>query len=156
MRGQEQFNQRKKFKACIVDDDDEDRFIFLDALKELRVDIEAMSFGNGNDALEHFEGPEALPDLLFLDMYMPVISGLEFLRKVRADQRYAEVFIVIFSNTRDMEIIEEAFILGANAYVRKPDKFEALKKMLNKIIAYKSQCLTYELKQEYCMLSLGV
>jgi len=139
----------------MVDDDRDDRQLFLDAFDELHVNIEARAFGNGQDALLHFEGTETLPDLLFLDMYMPVMSGLECLQKIRADQRYADVFVVIFSNTRDIEIIEQAFVMGANAYVRKPDKFATLKKILNKIIAYKSQCLTYELKQEYCMLSLG-
>lgn len=75
------------------------------------------SASDGKQALEILQ--EGDPDLILLDLHMPVMGGLEFLRQYNKPQEHPDVKIVIFSNLDSKDDIEEAYKLGADKYMLK-------------------------------------
>lgn len=69
--------------------------------------------------------PNELPALMLLDLALPKVSGVEVLRRVRADERTKHLPIVILTASKEQEDIVIGYALGANAYVRKPVEFTA-------------------------------
>src|SRR4051794_13923760 len=73
--------------------------------------------GSGEEALQVLES--ATPDLILLDLMMPGMGGLGFLRRLRADERWAAVPVIVLSAGSDGEQGTEAFKLGARACLLK-------------------------------------
>jgi len=96
----------------------------------------------GHSVLQSFDPAEGLktivdvkPDLVILDLIMPKFSGMEILRKIRADETLKEVNVIVLSNIKDEKIVKEALDLGAKGYIIKttvtPDQVpEEIKKYL--------------------------
>jgi signal transduction histidine kinase/DNA-binding NarL/FixJ family response regulator len=107
-------------KAMVVDDVAENREILRDLLTELGAQVETAASGLG--ALERLETFE--PDILFLDIRMPVMDGLEVLQQVRRDPRWAEVKMVAISASvlahEQREYVEAGFV----DFIPKPFYFE--------------------------------
>jgi two-component system response regulator VicR len=72
---------------------------------------------NGEEALEVFK--EHQPDLILLDLRMPKMDGVEFLKQMKPEKNYPKVKIIIFSNYDDQKEIDSAFKHGANRYILK-------------------------------------
>jgi two-component system response regulator len=62
----------------------------------------------------------ALPDVVFLDLQLPKLSGFEVLRRIRADAHTRGLPIVVLTSSREERDIVCCYQLGANSYVRKP------------------------------------
>lgn len=101
----------------VVDDSATIRFAVRDILENLNFRVNEAS--NGQEALDFCEqqGP---PDGLLLDVYMPVIDGLSFLKTLRAERRFDGVVVVMCTTETGMNRIREALACGANEYVMKP------------------------------------
>ncbi len=80
----------------------------------------------GYDTKTAFNGEEALalvkqdePDIIFLDLRMPVLDGIGFLRAYQPKQNHPNVKIIVFSNYDMQQEVDEAYELGAERYVLK-------------------------------------
>ena len=80
----------------------------------------------GFDTRTAFNGEEALkltkesePDIIFLDLRMPVLDGIGFLRKYQPKIKHPDVKIIVFSNYDMQQEVDEAYELGAERYVLK-------------------------------------
>jgi CheY-like chemotaxis protein len=71
----------------------------------------------GTEALKFL--PNALPEVVFLDVMMPGIDGLEVLRRIRANEAYKNVKVIMYSAMYDPEKMRQALDLGADRYVVK-------------------------------------
>ena len=80
----------------------------------------------GEEALEQLQSGRPLPGLVLLDLNLPGVSGRDVLDRIRADQRLAELPVVVLSTSNAPADIAFAYGHRANAYVRKPNGFEAL------------------------------
>lgn len=107
----------------MVDDDPEDRLIFEDAFRELEADIEVRFAESGEKALailqENFLSG-ALPRLIVLDLNMPRMSGTEVLAKLKKDERFKNIPMVIYSTSINPLEREKCMRLGAHSYITKP------------------------------------
>lgn len=72
---------------------------------------------NGKQALEVIK--RFTPDLILLDLLMPVKSGKEFLKEYRKDKSHQSVKIIVFSNLQDSKELEDIYKLGADRYIIK-------------------------------------
>jgi CheY-like chemotaxis protein len=113
-----------------IDDDTDDKEIFLEAIHELNPDVHCESASNGAEALEILMQQDALPRYIFLDINMPIMDGKSFLEEIKADNRLKNIPVVIYSTTSDQHELSELRTLGAD-YIGKPASFEVLKKLLS-------------------------
>jgi CheY-like chemotaxis protein len=90
-----------------VDDDPDDIEIFVDALKTITNTIVCSTARDGEEALEFLQNASTLPDLIFIDINMPKINGLEFLRELRSQARFNKIPAIIYSTgLYDLEEID--------------------------------------------------
>jgi CheY-like chemotaxis protein len=78
-----------------------------------------------------------IPDLLFLDLNMPLKNGFECLSEIRRETRLDKMPIIIFSTSSQPSAIDEVYAHGAQLYVRKPNDFAQLKKVIHHVLNMK-------------------
>ncbi|MBY8962705.1 response regulator [Flavobacterium sp. D11R37] len=143
-----------KLKIFLAEDDVDDRSFFKDAFEEVKVKHTLEIFEDGMSLMDYLNKQESvLPDIIFMDINMPGLSGMECLREIRSSQNLSEIVVAIYSTSASPANIEEAFIEGANVYITKPDEFSALKKIITEITNISWQYVTDGLNRQNFMLS---
>ncbi len=112
----------------LVEDNKDDEELTLLAFSKSNIPPDVSVTRNGEAALDFLFGTgkyagrdvSHLPRVVLLDLNLPKMSGLDVLRKVRADERTRFLPIVILSSSKEDVDIARSYSLGANAYVRKP------------------------------------
>jgi two-component system response regulator len=115
----------------LVDDNEDEIDLARRAFARTSPDLPVAVARDGQEALEFlFEAcekaksdPAAFPRVVLLDLNMPGLSGLEVLRRLRADERTRRVPVVMLSSSGRAADIAECYDRGANSYVRKPVDF---------------------------------
>src|SRR5687767_3712704 len=102
-----------------VDDDADDREIFSYAFENCDSGLNLKTAEGGIDALEKLESEET-PCAIYIDINMPKMNGMEFLRIIKSHHKYATIPAFIFSTTLDADSIKEAKELGAADVFVKP------------------------------------
>ena len=135
--GQEPEKQ-EPVKVVLADDDKDDQEIFEDALNEASIPAELKTVNNGQELIDHLKDPsEPNPDIIFLDINMPVKSGKEVLAEIKADETLKDIPTVVISTSDHPKDIDDSFKAGANLFVRKPFSFSSLIIILKKIFMLK-------------------
>lgn len=122
------------------DDDTDDALLFTQAADLMKSSI-LLSFAEDGEQLMRFLSKESLPDMIFLDLNMPVKNGIECLREIRSDNKLDKLPIIVYTTSDNPRDVDTCFELRANLYVVKPTSFENIIKTLKKIINidFKSQ-----------------
>lgn len=107
----------KKKRVLVVDDDPE--LVQLVRVLLSRINADAVTTDNARTAEALLRGG-AEPDLIILDLMLPEVSGIEFLRQLRADPKYDALPVVVLSALIDPERIRVALDAGADRYLTKP------------------------------------
>jgi len=141
--------------VVLADDDEDDRLFFSEAFDELKIKTRVSTFNDGVYLMDYFNSEDAiLPQVLFLDLNMPRKSGLECLKELRADEKFNDVAIAIYSTSSSEEDVENTFVLGANIYIKKPSDFKSLKKVLSDVVTLNWQYHTNGLNKDNFLLRL--
>lgn len=127
---------RNPFHIFVVDDDEDDRYIFQKALKETAIPVIVSQITNGIELLACLKSDMELPNIIFLDINMPLMDGLTALEQIRSNEVYREVSIIIFSTSDNPVSIRRAYRLGAQLYLRKPDRYDDYLLLLKSILSY--------------------
>ncbi|SFQ42818.1 Response regulator receiver domain-containing protein [Flavobacterium akiainvivens] len=139
----------------LADDDEDDRLFFEEAFEEVKIKYEISSFSDGEQLMAHLNNTEnALPDIIFLDLNMPRKSGMECLKEIRANDRLKRISVAIYSTSSSEQDIEDTFVAGANVYIRKPNDFNMLKKVLSDVVHINWQYIVDGLNKDSFILSL--
>jgi CheY-like chemotaxis protein len=101
----------------VIDDDTAARSI-LKRIIINKFDARVIQAASGDEGFAALQ--ENIPDLILLDNAMPGMSGLEFLQKLRAEESYAGLPVLVVSANNEREIIQEMIKLGINDYILKP------------------------------------
>ena len=112
--------------VLFVDDDIDDREFFKDALSYVDPKISCVLAKDCEQALRVLETAEVLPRYVFLDIHMPAMSGKSCLTQIKADSKFDEVKIVMYSNSNDEALMAEYKALGATYFLIKPPTFKGL------------------------------
>ncbi len=108
-------DMKHKKSVLIVEDEPELAEIYQTLLVQSGYD--AIVAHNGKDALKH--AAEHSPELILLDLRMPVMDGVEFLKEYNLKEKHPGVKVVVFSNYDLQDEIDDAYRLGADRYVLK-------------------------------------
>jgi CheY-like chemotaxis protein len=138
-------------KILLADDSSEEHFLFNHAIRHIDPSIVVSAAKNGKDLLEILAKPDAaIPDLIFLDLNMPLLSGKASLAEIRKNKKLEKLPIVIYSTSDDKNDIEETHKLGANLYIRKPQDFEELIRLITGVLKlYSDHGLSGTSREEY-------
>ena len=121
---------------ALADDDEDDCVLFKDVLGELLITIQVSWAKNGDDLMQNLSKKDRpLPDIIFLDVNMPIKNGIECLKEIREDERLKDLPVIVFSTSTQQWAVERAYELRANLFIRKPDTFQKLKDIIRNILS---------------------
>ncbi|HLP52199.1 MAG TPA: response regulator [Chitinophagales bacterium] len=107
----------------MADDDDGDRLLFNEALRDLPFAVEFTPVTGGEHLMDYLQHAQQLPHILFLDLNMPRKNGFDCLREIKQDKKLRALPVVIFSTSDDEQGVERAYLEGAHLYLVKPAGF---------------------------------
>lgn len=130
-----------KGTILVVEDNPDDEFLTLRALRNNRIGDRIVVARDGAEAVARAVGtpespPDVAPGLVLLDLKLPKLDGIEVLRAFRADPRMSLVPVVILTTSAEEHGIAEAYRCGANSYVRKPVDFEQFNEVVRNLGRY--------------------
>lgn len=118
---------KENMNILIVDDDADDRKLFIDAIKEVDANIKCSTAVDGKQALELLKSNYAsLPDFIFLDLRMPRFSGKKCLLQIKSDEQLKSIPVIIYTTSKDLEESKELRELGAVHFISKPSDPEEI------------------------------
>jgi DNA-binding NtrC family response regulator len=125
----------KKLRLLIVDDDPDDRTFFMEAAKEIDEDIECITANDGQKALALLRSSlSSLPDLIFLDIRMPLLNGKKCLIEIKKDERLKHIPVIIYTTSKVVEESIELKKMGAVHFISKPGNAEEIYYLLSIMI----------------------
>ena len=147
--------QKEFMIITLADDDVDDRLFFEDAFDELKINTSVSTCNDGVELMEYLTNPETiLPNILFLDLNKKKKNGFECLLEIRADKKFDDIAIAIYSTSSSEDDIENTFVHGANIYIKKPSDFNTLKKVLSEVVTLNWQYHTSGLNKDNFLLRL--
>jgi len=125
-------------KVMLADDDKDDQHLFEEALKKTHVPTNLTTADDGEQLMNHLHDDTVPnPDIIFLDINMPVKNGSECLEEIRADEQLKDIPVVMYSTSSSDRDISETYTKGANLYVIKPISFTRIVVVLKHIFTLK-------------------
>ncbi|HWQ64769.1 MAG TPA: response regulator [Methanospirillum sp.] len=130
-------------ELILIEDSPNDAELFLNVVEWIDMGDQVRVFPDGREALEYllgtgkYEGQaQEYPVVIFLDLKMPLIDGIEVLKALKENPRSVTHPVVVFtSSNQDIDVVK-SYQLGANSYVVKPVQFEKYAETIRELINY--------------------
>ena len=125
----------------LVEDNDSHAKLVRRVVSQFCSDINIIHFSDGQSVLDHLQ-EESLsadpqyPNLLLLDLRLPLIDGLDVLSIIKKDTSLKKIPVVVFSSSENVDEINQAYELGTNSYLIKPIDYEKLKELIGDVSKY--------------------
>jgi len=119
--------------VLLIDDDEDDQFIFLKAINETAPGYLCWVSNNGPEGLCALSSDSCKPEMIFLDLNMPLMNGFEFLVLLKSDAKFSSIPVIIFSTSNNPADKKRAEDLGALKFITKTGDIQLLKRDLNRI-----------------------
>ncbi len=119
--------------VLLVEDDEDNRDLVEFIVARSRLDIQLMIAENGEEALKRIRGKK--PDLILMDMQMPVMDGYTAVSIIKADPQFSAIPIIAFTALARVEDIERSRSIGCAEHYTKPLDPEDLVKIINKYLS---------------------
>jgi len=120
--------QTKKLTAMIVEDEEVTNELLSSTFKNFFSDVQ--SYFNGADALKAYA--KSKPDVVFVDIIMSGMDGIELARKIRQDN--PSQIIIVISASNDIEKISESIEVGVNSFIQKPIDTKKIIELLTNVV----------------------
>ena len=117
----------------LIDDDADDREIFETALRRISAAAGFKAVASAIDALSILRAGHR-PELIFLDLNMPLMNGMQFLKEIKKDTQLKDIPVIVFSTSGSFNSISQAKELGARDYITKPYEIQQLVAILEGFI----------------------
>ncbi|HEX8964697.1 MAG TPA: response regulator [Rhodocyclaceae bacterium] len=123
---------RDDVDILLVEDTDSDAELAIRALRKRGLANKLVWLGDGAQALDFLfaEGEysrrnaESHPKVILLDLRLPKVSGIEVLRRIKADPRTRNIPVVVVTSSKEDTDLRECYALGVNSYISKPVEFD--------------------------------
>ncbi len=127
--------KKEKLVIILLDDDGEEHILFKEVANDFVEINSVISFFKGNELLAHLSDSSAIiPDILFLDLNMPILSGIDCLVEIRKDTRFKNLPIAIYSTSSSKNDMKIAYQNGADFYINKPFEYSGMEKILRQVL----------------------
>ena len=131
-------------KLLLVEDNPDDEALMLRAIKKSNIKEEVVVVRDGAEAVHYLleQGPEGeqraewLPRVVFLDLKLPRLDGLEVLQRIRSNPPTRLLPVVILTTSGQEEDLLRSYVLGASSFVRKPISYSELIKVASHLVTY--------------------
>ena len=142
----------QQLKILVVEDSPQDAFLFKSAMERGHIHASLHIVEDGIEAVRylrcegkyHDRRTYPFPNFIISDVKMPQMDGFQFLRWARSHRETSQVPIVLFSSAGNEADAEQAYRLGANAYLVKPFSLEELTDLLRVTCNFWSRCIEYQ------------
>lgn len=122
----------QEVEILIVDDNVEDAELAIRALRKQNIANKLIHLMDGVETLDFLQGTgrfkdrntEIKPKVIFLDLKMPRLSGLQVLERIKGNPDLKSIPIVILTSSAEDPDVKRSYELGANSYIVKPVEFE--------------------------------
>jgi len=129
-------NDPEAIDILLVEDNPNDAELTQRALKKTNLEARLLIAKDGAEALEYLLSDRPKPKVIFLDLKLPKIDGIEVLRRARADDRARSVPVVVLTSSQEEKDVAECYKLGVNSYVVKPVEFDKFYKAVGDLATY--------------------
>jgi CheY-like chemotaxis protein len=134
----------KSKNILLAEDDPDDIYLISEAIDESGLHAELIIVENGVELLEYLQqagkyanSPDwRFPDLLLLDLNMPLMNGREALAAIKADESLRSLPIIVLTTSNAHSDLEQSYGHGASGFITKPAGFKALRDMIAQIGSY--------------------
>lgn len=133
----------KNLRLLLIDDDAIDRELFIDAINIVGQDYEVSEAGNGQAGLDYLHSALTLPNLIILDLNMPIKDGRDTLKDLKKDPLLKSIPVCIMSTSGAHFDVQFAYDEGASLFFVKPLEFQELIEMLTSLLTLFSKYVTY-------------
>lgn len=145
----------KPLNIVLAEDDEDDRFFFKEAIDKVKIKTILTMVNDGVELMDYLNNQSnPRPHVVFLDLNMPRKGGVECLEEIRANKDYNDLTVAIYSTSASDNDIEETFVKGANIYIRKPNDFKVLQKVISEVLSINWQYHTSGLNKDHFVLSI--
>jgi CheY-like chemotaxis protein len=128
----------------LAEDSEADVLLLERAFAHLGIDVVLHAVPDGVEAIAYLNGEGRyaqreefpLPDLVLLDLKMPVANGFEVIQWVRAQPRLAALRIVVLTTSDQLRDVDRAHRVGANSFLVKPISFDDFKVLVRRLCEY--------------------
>lgn len=121
-----------KIKILYTDDDQDDRELFQEALAQTNVKCQLYLASNGVEAMNIIH--MVSPDIIFLDLNMPLKCGKDCLSEIRSEKKFSNIPVVMISTSMNKKDVDETYQNGANIYAVKQVCFEKQTQLIRLIL----------------------
>jgi len=129
-------SQKAPLRVLLTDDDEGDRLVFKEIFDEMERDASVQMAHDGKKLMDFLRKKnQPLPHIIFLDLNMPNMNGIECLKEIRKCEKYSNISVAIYSTSTSKKDIEDTFHHGANIYITKPSDYNELKRVLAKSLS---------------------
>ncbi|MBI4986610.1 MAG: response regulator [Rhodocyclales bacterium] len=137
-------NRENVVEILLVEDTEADAELAIRALRKRGLANHLVWVKDGAEALDFLfaEGDYAdrdvgsHPKVVLLDLRLPKVSGIEVLRRIKADARTQEIPVVALTSSKEESDLDECYKLGVNSYITKPVEFEEFARVVGELGLY--------------------
>ena len=133
----------KTIQILLADDDAVDRELFSEALKSTRVKYRLNEVQGGEEVFTHLNEHGAKPDLIILDLNMPVKDGRETLKELKSNENFKTIPVIILSTSNSHFDVLFSYDHGASLFLTKPHSFHDLVEMLDLLLSLTSKYVSF-------------
>lgn len=134
----------KSGPIIIIEDDRDDQEILGEVFKELEYKNEIIFFGDGEEALLYLADTSIEPFIIFSDINMPKLSGMELREKIHEneDLRLKSIPYLFFSTVAEQQSVVDAYSKSVQGFFIKPSSFGEIKDTIKSIVEYWQKCIS--------------
>src|SRR5262249_40155015 len=129
-------NDVDSIDILLVEDNPNDAELTQRALKKANLGVRLAVARDGAEALEYLMADRPKPKVIFLDLKLPKIDGIDVLRRIRVDDRLRSIPVVVLTSSHEERDITECYKLGVNSYIVKPVEFDKFYKAIGDLATY--------------------
>ncbi len=120
----------------LIEDDTIETMKLQRTVSKLQLKHSIIEAKNGEEALSLLQAPNDLPDIILLDLNMPRMSGIEFLKIVKADEKLKYLPTIVLTTSENRADLLECYKIGIAGYIIKPLKYEDYELKLQTVLSY--------------------